>query len=213
MEEEKKIYSHEIVITSILTLCPILVGVFLWNRLPDMVATHFDAQNVPNGWSSKVFAVFGIPLILFLMQILCIAVTKFDPKNKNMSRKMISIIIWIIPIISIVANGTILLYAIGKTIDVGLIVNLVCGILFLAIGNYLPKCRQNYTVGVKTPWTLENEENWNKTNRFAGWCFLFTGVCFLVNSLFTLTAVLFLVIPVCGLLPVGYSFWLYRKEK
>ena len=110
-------------------------------------------------------------------------------------------------------NGAILLYAIGRTVNMGMIANLLCGILFLAIGNYLPKCRQNYSIGVKTPWAWDNAETWNKTNRFAGWCFLFVGVGFLLNSIFTLPFILFLVIPVCILMPVGYSFVLYRKQK
>lgn len=212
MEEKRKIYKHEIIITSILTLCPIILGLILWDQLPDRVATHFDINNVPNGWSSKGFAVFGIPSILFLLHIFCIAATRFDPKNKNVSRKLIAVIIWIVPVISIVVNGAILLYAIGRTVNMGMMANLLCGILFLAIGNYLPKCRQNYSIGVRTPWALNDEENWNKTNRFAGWCFLFVGVGFLLNSVFTLPAILFLVIPVCILLPVGYSFVLYRKQ-
>ncbi|MGN1151259.1 MAG: SdpI family protein [Lachnospiraceae bacterium] len=212
MEEKRKIYKHEIIITSILTLCPIILGLILWDQLPDRVATHFDINNVPNGWSSKGFAVFGIPSVLFLLHIFCIVATKFDPKNRNVSRKLISVIIWIVPVISIVVNGAILLYAIGRTVNMGMIANLLCGILFLAIGNYLPKCRQNYSIGVRTPWALNDEENWNKTNRFAGWCFLFVGVGFLLNSVFTLPAILFLVIPVCILLPVGYSFILYRKQ-
>ena len=212
MEEKRKIYKHEIIITSILTLCPIILGLILWDQLPDRVATHFDINNVPTGWSSKGFAVFGIPSILFLLHIFCIAATRFDPKNKNVSRKLIAVIIWIVPVISIVVNGAILLYAIGRTVNMGMMANLLCGILFLAIGNYLPKCRQNYSIGVRTPWALNDEENWNKTNRFAGWCFLFVGVGFLLNSVFTLPAILFLVIPVCILLPVGYSFVLYRKQ-
>ena len=212
MEEKRKIYKHEIIITSILTLCPIILGLILWDQLPDRVATHFDINNVPNVWSSKGFAVFGIPSILFLLHIFCIAATRFDPKNKNVSRKLIAVIIWIVPVISIVVNGAILLYAIGRTVNMGMMANLLCGILFLAIGNYLPKCRQNYSIGVRTPWALNDEENWNKTNRFAGWCFLFVGVGFLLNSVFTLPAILFLVIPVCIFLPVGYSFVLYRKQ-
>ena len=67
MEEKRKIYKHEIIITSILTLCPIILGLILWDQLPDRVATHFDINDVPNGWSSKGFAVFGIPSILFLL--------------------------------------------------------------------------------------------------------------------------------------------------
>ena len=169
MEGMKK-YKFEIIITSILTLCPILVGLILWNQMPDTIATHFNVNNEPDGWSSKAFAVFGIPLFLFVAHWVCIAATFYDPKNKNISRKLVLVILWIMPIVSIFTNGSVLLQAIGKAVDISLVVNLLCGFMFLAIGNYLPKCKQNYTVGIKTPWALDNEENWNKTHRFAGWC-------------------------------------------
>lgn len=211
--EGMKQYKFEIAITSILTLCPIILGLLLWSQMPDMVATHFNIHNEPDGWSSKEFAVFGIPLFLFVAHWICIAATFCDPKNKNISRKLIIVILWIMPVVSMVTNGSVLLQAAGKTVDIGVVVNLLCGVMFLVIGNYLPKCKQNYTVGIKTPWALDNEENWNKTHRFAGWCYMIVGICFFINSILNFEVVIVIAIAICALLPCVYSFLLYKKGK
>ena len=72
-----------VVFTSIVTLLPIVIGLLLWKQLPDSVATHFGADNQPNGYSSKIFAVFGLPLILLMIHFICVIVTNIDPKAKN----------------------------------------------------------------------------------------------------------------------------------
>ena len=209
-EKNEKIYKSEIVITSIVTLCPIIIGLLVWNQLPDTVAVHFNSQSVPNGWSSKGFAVIGIPLFCFVAHLLSIVMFIADPKNQNITRKLVVPIVWIIPICSVFANGGIYLYALGKNVNQALILNILVGILFLIIGNYLPKCRQNYTIGIKTPWTLDNEENWNKTHRFAGWCFLLGGVGFIMNSLLQWKGFSLVLLLLC-LLPMAYSFVLYFR--
>ena len=56
------------------------------------------------------------------------------------------------------------------------------GVLFMIIGNYLPKCKQNYTMGIKLPWTLDDEENWNRTHRFAGFLWVAGGVVIAINA-------------------------------
>ena len=117
------------------------------------------------------------------------------------------------PVVSMVTNGSVLLQAAGKTVDIGVVVNLLCGVMFLVIGNYLPKCKQNYTVGIKTPWALDNEENWNKTHRFAGWCYMIVGICFFINSILNFEVVIVIAIAICALLPCVYSFLLYKKGK
>ena len=82
----------KIIITSLITLAPILIGVLFWNRLPDQIATHFGQGNVPDGWSSKPMAVFGLPLILVALHLFCIFITLNDPKKKNIGRKILPII-------------------------------------------------------------------------------------------------------------------------
>lgn len=209
MDQNMKFHKSEVIITSIITLCPILIGLLLWDKLPDTVATHFDSQNTANGWSSKGFAVIGIPCFCFFAHLLCMMGIIVDPKNRNITRKLVIPLLWCVPVCSIFASSMIYLNAMDKNVDIGFAINILCGILFIVIGNYMPKCRQNYTVGIKTPWTLDNEENWNMTHRLAGWCFLAGGVGFIINSILFMRGFGIILILLCAVLPIGYSLGYY----
>ena len=167
----------KIIITSLITLAPILLGGLFWDRLPDQIATHFGQGNVPDGWSSKPMTVFGLPLILVALHLFCIFITLNDPKKKNIGRKILPIIFWMIPIISLLVNSATYGIALGLKIDIGLIVSLLLGLLFIIFGNYMSKIRQNYTVGIRLPWTLSSEDNWDKTHRLAGKLWIVGASC------------------------------------
>ena len=205
-----KKYKKTLIITSILILVPMLVGLILWNRLPDTIATHFGSDNEPNGWSSKFTVVFGMPLIMLALHWICLAATMNDPKKKNISGKMFRIILWVVPVVTILTLSLTYLNALGIRVDIGMFVNLLMGVLFIIIGNYLPKCKQNYTAGFRIPWTLSSEENWNKTHRLAGWLCLIGGILFLLNA-FWLSEGMLIVIMGLVFIPVIYSFVLYKK--
>ena len=85
------------------------------------------------------------------------------------------------------------------------------GLLFAVIGNYMPKCKQNYTIGIKIPWTLNNEENWNKTHRFAGWLWTAGGIIMMLTGFFGGFWIFFVVMLLMVLAPVLYSYILHRK--
>ena len=97
-----KKHRKTIIITSIVTLMPIIAGLLLWDRMPDRVVTHWGSDNVPDGWSSKSFAVFGIPAMLLAIQFLMIFITLNDPKKKNIGDRMLDMVFWIIPLTSLV---------------------------------------------------------------------------------------------------------------
>ena len=94
----------EMMITSLITILPMFVGLLLWNRLPDTMATHFGSDNTPNGWSSKTFAVIGLPLFLLLLHWFSVGVTLNDPKKKNIGKMMFTVVFWIIPIVSVICK-------------------------------------------------------------------------------------------------------------
>ncbi len=208
-----KQYKKRIIITSMITLLPILVGVLFWNRLPDTVATHFGSNGVADGWSSKAVAVFGLPMFLFVIHIFCIAVTLNDPKKRNIGKMMLAMIFWIVPVCSIVANGSTLAYALGIKVKFNLIVGGMIGILFIVLGNYMSKNQQNYTVGIKLPWTLNSEENWNKTNRLASKLWVIGGIILLINIFLEIDVIFLGVLILIGVIPAVYSFILYKKEQ
>lgn len=206
-----KEYKGKIILTSIVTILPILIGLVLWNKLPDTIATHFGADNVPNGWSSKPFAVIGIPAILLVFHLFTLGITLNDPKKRNIGKIMLSVIFWIIPVVSLVVNTATLSYAMGCKIDIGMIANILVGLMFIIMGNYMSKNRQNYTVGIRIPWTLGSEENWDRTHRFASKLWVIGGIIFVINAFVQSILILVVIILMTIIAPMIYSFVLYKK--
>ncbi|NLL90803.1 MAG: DUF1648 domain-containing protein [Ruminococcaceae bacterium] len=205
----------KLLISSITILLPILIGLILWKKLPERMTTHWGFDGNVDGWSSRPFAIFGLPVILLIMQWIFILITVKDPKNKDQNNKAFSLVLWIIPALSLFSCGIVYAVSLGSDVNIGLLVLLLIGLMFVAIGNYLPKCRQNYTIGIKIKWTLENEENWNATHRFGGkvWVFggLFMMACvFLPERLFPLVVPV-LIILLAGL-PIIYSYLYHKKQ-
>ena len=207
-----KISKKTVIITSMITLLPVVFGLLMWNKLPDPMPTHFGADGVADGFSSKGFAVFGLPLILLGAHLICIFASKSDPKSKNYSEKLFHLIVWLIPVLSLLVDGAMYAYALGTTIDITMLVMVITSVLFIIIGNYLPKCKHNYTMGVKLPWTLADENNWNATHRVAGYVWMLGGVVLLINSFFFNMYVFFIAITVMVLIPCVYSYMFYRKH-
>ena len=213
--EPVKLPKKQLILTSLLTLFPILAGLLLWNRLPQQVPTHFNFEGAADGYSGKPFAVFGLPAFLLAVHLLCAAGVSLDPRGGNVSRKIAVLVLWICPAVSLFTEGMIYLNALGIPADNSLFGMLLTGAVFVIVGNYLPKCRQNYTVGIKLPWTLADEENWNRTHRMAGPLWMAGGCILLLDAFLQIATMwVFLTVTVLlGTLPVLFSAVLYLRAK
>lgn len=203
----------KLILTSIATLLPVAIGLLLWKDLPDMIATHWGLSGEPDKYSSKAFAVFVLPLLLLAIHWVCVFATKLDPKHKDINPKMFSVVLWICPAISIVMNTMVYFIALGKEIKFVFVVIAFMGLLLTVIGNYLPKCRQSYTMGIKLPWTLDNEENWNKTHRFAGALWVIGGIVLCATAIFESFIIFFSIMAVMVIAPTVYSYLHYKKYR
>lgn len=201
-----------ILITSLITLVPMFVGCILWNKLPDSIAIHFGLDNEANGWSSKPVAVFVIPIVMVALHLICLAVTSVDPKYKNIGKKPIEIAFWIIPVISLVMCVVVYGSALDVNIDIGFICNLLMGVLLIILGNVMPKVKQNYSFGIKNPWTLDDADNWNRSNRLGGWCMVIAGVIITISSCWYSMWITITMIILTILVPTIYSYLLYCKK-
>lgn len=203
-----------LIITSIITILPMLIGVIYWDRLPDVMATHFGINNEANGFSSKVFAVFGIPVFLLALLWVGAFVTAHDPKRQNISPKMFSLMLWIAPVVSFVVAAAIYPINLGYELDITFFSELFIGLLFIIIGNYLPKARQNHTIGIRIPWTLANEENWNRTHRLGGYLWMICGILMVIICVtrFVPYKWLFVILLAAVFVPCIYSYWLHAKK-
>lgn len=204
----------KLVLGSVLILLPMLVGVLLWNQLPEQMVTHWGINSNPDGWSGKGMVVFGMPAFMLALHWIGMFVTAADPKNKDQSKKPMGMIFWIVPVIAVVVCGVIYAQAMGITLNVDTIALVLMGVAFLVIGNYLPKCKQNWTIGIKLPWTLKSEANWNATHRLAGKLWMAGGVLFLLCVFMPknmLAVALLVILPLMVVVPLVYSY-LYSKK-
>ncbi len=207
----KNIKKSKLIITTLITAAPILVGLLLWDKLPAELVTHWGVDGEPNGWTPKLGAVVGIPLFLVAMHWFCIACTLADPKWKQHSPKIMNLIFWICPIVSIFCMGSILGTALGIEMSVEKLAPLLTGFLLIYLGNYLPKCQHNYTVGIRLPWTLGSEENWNRTHRFAGPIWVLAGALFIIFGFLDFIMLATITIFAAVLIPSVYSYLYYAK--
>lgn len=200
------------VLSTLACLIPVVLGAVLYSKLPDTIVTHWDAAGNPNGWSSKFTGAILFPGGLLLVNLLVPALLKMDPKYDSMNDKVKGLIYWIIPLVSMFCSGSTLASALGKDVKVTVIAPMMMGVIFIAIGNFLPKATQSYTVGIKLPWTLNSEENWNRTHRMAGFLWVVGGILMVVTGALGFAGGAFFPI-VLGmvLIPTAYSYLLFRK--
>ena len=203
----------------LLTGCIILLhtaaGVILWDRLPDRIATHFGFNNEPDGWTGKGFTVFGMPLVLLFLHVVALAVSSAENgQMRNLHGKAKYLFWWIVPAVSLLMSAICYGYALGMAMNIGRVVLLFVGVLFAVTGNYMPKVRRNYSVGIKLPWTMTDDENWNKTHRMAAPIWVVCGILLIIFGLIGYTNwVSFVPILVMILLPTIYSLALHLKKK
>lgn len=208
-----KKYKKTLILTSLVLLIPVLVGLLLWDRLPDPMPSHWNIDGEVDGWTSKAFTVFGIPALMIALQWVCIFAAKADPKYENYNHKMFKLAFWVCPAIGLLLCGMVYPAALGYSVPIETVMPLFMGALFIIVGNWLPKCKQTYTMGIKLPWTLDNEENWNATHRFGGKVWFFGGLLTMLTAFWGSFWLLMAILAAMVILPTVYSYLYYRKHR
>lgn len=179
------------IITSIVCLLPIILGIALWDKLPETMAIHFDMYNNPDNFAPRGFVVFGIPLLMVLLQAFCCFVNDINAYKHGERKKFSTITKWIIPVMSVILQIFTLGYGLGWDFDVRVVAAIIVGGILIVIGNYLPKFDyiKNYD--------LETEKA-RKINRFIGYETVIMGVMFIISIFLPPVATvgcIFLLIP------------------
>lgn len=204
----------------LLMLIPIVYLAAVWTSLPDIVPTHFNAKMEADDFGSKWF--FGIMTIIWspLIYLLMFYIPRLDPKKKlernsktyyivriAIQALMCGISCWIIYVTM----------SYEKTAVSFRLIPLLLSAFMIVLGNYMPRIKQNYFLGFRTPWTLESNEVWLRTHLYAGKAFFYGGIVSLVCSIFLPEQIAFIVlvsiISTIALWGVLYSFFLFRKLK
>lgn len=202
-----------LIISTLICLLPIILSLLVYDKLPDTMPIHWDIKGNPDGYSSKAFAALGLPLMMAGLNLITHFALNTDPKKANSSIVLKLIGKLTIPFLSVTIVPITMFAGLGYEISIEKIVPAFAGLLFVIVGNYLPKSKQNYTVGIKLPWTLNNERNWNKTHRLAGYLWIIGGAIIFANSFLKIywTPVFVIIIASMVFIPAIYSYILYRN--
>lgn len=201
----------------ILLIIPFGASAYLWNDLPDVVPTHFNMQGEADDWGPKWVNAIMFPAIGLATYLSLIFLPFIDPKKRIESRqKPIAAIRIMLSFFMVGLYAFIMAKSMGSELEIGIYVNVAVGLLILVLGNYMSSLKQNYFIGVKTPWTLENEEVWKRTHRITAkiWTvggLLLVMIPFLIGNQIIYWSIFGVLISLLVLYPVIYSYVIFQK--
>lgn len=194
-----------------------VIGVIFYQKLPDIMPTHWNFAGEADGFGSKETFVWLFPGIAVGMLILFWVLPKLNPRKEKYNKFALA---WEVMQAVIIGYFAYMYFvsiyaAMVPDVNISVFVLVGIGVMFLIMGNYMGKVRQNYFVGIKTPWTIDNEDVWNKTHRFGGWCFVIAALIFIFQGLTGWVSIwLFgLAVIIAALVPIVYSYVIYPKKK
>ena len=195
-----------------------IAGWYFYNHFPDKVVSHWNFYGEPDAWGKGTTNALAIPSLITGIYLLFLALPLFDPKKERYEefKKTYGIFktaIILVLFLVFLASG---LFNLGYNIPIQYVVPTIIGLLMVVLGNYMGKIKPNWFMGIRTPWTMSSENVWNKTHRMGGYAFILFGLLIFITPLlpkiYGLVAFsLGILIAVFG--TIGYSYWVYRKEK
>lgn len=196
----------------------VLAGILLWGQLPEQMASHWNANDEVDGYMSKFWGVFMMPLITLGMFALFAVIPNIDPLKANIAqfRGVFNWFIIFIAVFMLYVHGLTLAWSLGyQNFKMSTVMLPFLGILFIFIGYMLKRARRNFFIGIRTPWTLSSDIVWDKTHQLGSVLFMFSGAMAIIGSFFGgifAFWLLFTPLMISVIATIIYSYILYRKE-
>ena len=205
----KRIEWKSLIITCVFCLLTIIIGVVYYDSLPEQVAIHFDINNNPNNYFAKPIFVFGFPIFMLLIQLICIALVDVADKYKEANKKVRRVVKWIIPFLTISLYVITLLFNLNYAVDIRAYVMIILGMMFIVVGNYTPK-----TIGgVYNKHNFKDEGVQKRVTRIASYMFIFFGILMIVSVLFQpIVSAIIMVIYILAMLVLGAYGYIEDKK-
>ena len=198
-------------------LLSFIIGFYFYPQMPEKIASHWDAQGQVDGYISKFWGLFLMPLLSMILFLLFIAIPKIDPLKHNIEkfRKYYDGFVVLIIVHLFYVYLLTIFWNIG--IRFSMIQPLVpaIGILFYYIGILTENAKRNWFIGIRTPWTLSSEGVWEKTHKIGGKLFKIAGIITFIGVFFESYALFFILVPIIlvATYTIIYSYFEYQKER
>jgi uncharacterized membrane protein len=189
----------------------------VYARLPHQIPSHWNLQGEVDGWMAKPWGALMMPLIATVILASLWVLPRIDPRRANVEhsagdrRLLINLLILFVAVIELATLGQ----ALGWPVQVERVVPAAIGLMLVGLGNYLPRIRSNWFLGIRTPWTLSSEHVWRATHRVAGRAFVGAGLLIALSALLPATARAWttgVALAVAVALPLVYSYAAWRRE-
>lgn len=205
----------ELVVLGIIILS-FIVGIYFYPQMPERMATHWNAKGEVDGYMSRLWGSFILPLILLPVILLFLAIPRIDPLRANIEkfRKYYDGFIILFSIFMLALQLQVIFWNIGVKVSPNVILPIALGLLFYYLGILIENAKRNYFIGIRTPWTLNSDAVWDKTHKVGGKLFKIAAVVTLIGALFPDYAFLFILVPVLivAVYTTIYSYLQYRRE-
>ena len=206
---------NKIIILGIISLS-FIIAIYLYPQMPEKMASHWNAQGQVDGYVSKFWGLFLIPIISIGLFLLFILIPKIDPLKENIEkfRKYFDGFIVLIIIFLFYIYLLTVFWNIGIRFNMAQLMMPALGMLFYYCGILVENAKRNWFIGIRTPWTLSSEVVWDKTHKIGGKLFKLAGVVAFLGIAFPRHAIFFVIIPVISVAvyTIIYSYFEYQKQ-
>lgn len=193
-----------------------ILSIYFYQQVPEQMATHWNSQGEVDGYMSKLWGLFFMPLVITGLVIMFLVIPKIDPKKENIAkfRKYYDGFIVILVLFLVAVHLQTVLWNTGIRINPNSVLPLGIGLLFYYMGILTENAERNWFIGIRTPWTLSSERVWKRTNRLGGKLFRIAGIAAAFGAFFPEFAIYFILVPAIAVagFSVIYSYMEYQKE-
>jgi uncharacterized membrane protein len=204
------------ILMGVMVLLAFGIGLYVYPHLPQQVASHWNASGQVDGYMPKSGGVFLLPLVLVVIALIFAAIPRVDPLKANIEqfRSYYDGFIILFFAFMLLIHLQVMLWNIGIQISPNLVLPIGVGLLFFYIGILCEHAKMNWSIGIRTPWTLSSPTVWEKTHRLGARLFKAAGLLALLGIFFQKWAVFFILVPVLlvAVYSVVYSYLAYREE-
>jgi len=204
-----------LIIQTVIFIALIAFTLFYYQAVPDLMASHWNVQGEVDGYMPKLAVLIMSPAFILLMTILSVGIVKMDPLYKNI-QKFVGYFYGLMIIMSIfftVIHLYVILWALGNQLNIIYFISPLFGLLFFYIALLLEKSERNWSIGIKTPWTLSSDVIWNKTHKLGAKLYIVSGILCLTGFFFPDLAFYFVLAPIIifSIFLFFYSYFLSKR--
>ncbi|MED1724519.1 SdpI family protein [Brevibacillus parabrevis] len=197
-------------LTILFFLISVAMGLICYPSMPDKMTIHWGMNGEPNGFAPKLLGVSFVPIMMVVIFVSSLWRKQNYRKFESSKDAILNTLMFAL----LVIHGLIIAYGYGYMVNISIFVTLILGVLFITMGNFMPRFRHNYLIGIRTPWALGSEQVWKMTHHFGSRAFFLGGILIVLTAFLPQpihSFALLLVVVATIVITIGSSYYFAKK--